>query len=110
MLQLVGAAPTTSELSTILLPTKVRLILEVLRYAPAHTSVHDGFGCTRCWKLDPCFGAVQSVVLHKIFGGVFFNTLRPRQNGRHFPDDILKCIFLNESVRLSIKISLNIVP
>ena len=27
----VGAAPTTSELSTILLPTKVRLILEVLR-------------------------------------------------------------------------------
>ena len=27
-----GGAPTTSELSTILLPTKVRLILEVLRY------------------------------------------------------------------------------
>ena len=26
-----GDAPTTSELSTILLPTKVRLILEVLR-------------------------------------------------------------------------------
>ena len=23
------------------------------------------------------------------------NTLRPKQNGRHFPDDILKCIFLN---------------
>ena len=28
----IGDAPTTSELSTILLPTKVRLILEVLRY------------------------------------------------------------------------------
>ena len=27
-----GDAPTTSELSTILLPTKVRLILEILRY------------------------------------------------------------------------------
>ena len=27
-----GDAPTTSEWSTILLPTKVRLILEVLRY------------------------------------------------------------------------------
>ena len=27
-----GDAPTTSELSTILLPTNVRLILEVLRY------------------------------------------------------------------------------
>ena len=25
------------------------------------------------------------------------NTLRPRQNGRHFPDDILKWIFLNEN-------------
>ena len=29
-----GDAPTTSELSTILLPTKVRLILEVLRLMP----------------------------------------------------------------------------
>ena len=27
-------------------------------------------------------------------------TLRPRQNGRHFSDDILKCIFLNENVWL----------
>ena len=35
-----------------------------------------------------------------------FNTLRPRQNGRHFPDDIFKCIFLNESVWISINISL----
>ena len=25
-----------------------------------------------------------------------FNTLRPRKNGRHFPDGIFKCIFLNE--------------
>ena len=37
-------------------------------------------------------------------------TLRPRQNGRQFPDDILKCILLNENVRISIKISLNFVP
>ena len=26
------------------------------------------------------------------------NTLRPRQDGRQFPDDIFKCIFLNENV------------
>ena len=32
-----------------------------------------------------------------------FNTLRQRQNGRHFPDDNFKRIFLNENVRLSIK-------
>ena len=39
-----------------------------------------------------------------------FNTLRPRQNGRHFPDDMFKCIFLNENVLISIKISLKFVP
>ena len=38
------------------------------------------------------------------------NTLRPSQNGRHFPDDIFKCIFLNENVWISIRISLNFVP
>ena len=38
------------------------------------------------------------------------NTLGPRQNGRHFADDIFKCIFLNENVWISIKISLQFVP
>ena len=38
------------------------------------------------------------------------NTLRPGQNGRHFPDDIFKCIFLNESEWISIRISLIFVP
>ena len=38
------------------------------------------------------------------------NTLRPRQNGRHFADDIFKCIFLNENVSFPIKISLKFVP
>ena len=38
------------------------------------------------------------------------NTLRLRQNGRHFPDDIFKCIFLNENVCLSIKNSLKLDP
>ena len=37
------------------------------------------------------------------------NTLRPRQNGRRFPD-IFKCNFLNEDVWISIKISLKFVP
>ena len=39
-----------------------------------------------------------------------FNTLRPRQNGCQFPDDIFKCIFLNENVWILIKISLMFVP
>ena len=38
------------------------------------------------------------------------NSLRPRQNGRHFADDTFKRIFLNENVGISIKISLKFVP
>ena len=38
------------------------------------------------------------------------NTLRPRQNGRLFADDTFNRIFLNENVRISIKISLKFVP
>ena len=37
------------------------------------------------------------------------NTLMPRQNDNYFVGDILKC-FLNENARLSIKISMDIVP
>ena len=39
-----------------------------------------------------------------------FNTLRPRQNGRHLADDIFKRIFLNENVAIVIKISLKFAP
>ena len=38
------------------------------------------------------------------------NTLRPRQNGRHFVDDTFKYIFLNENVIILVKISLKFVP
>ena len=38
------------------------------------------------------------------------NTLRSIQNGRHFADDIFKCIFLNENIWFPIKISLKSVP
>ena len=41
---------------------------------------------------------------------LIFNTLRPRQNGRRFPDDIFKYIFLNENVWISLKISLKFIP
>ena len=39
-----------------------------------------------------------------------YNTLRPRQNGRHFADDILKCIFLMKIFLIPIGISLKFVP
>ena len=37
------------------------------------------------------------------------NSLRPRQNRRHFADDILKCVFLNENEWISLRISLKFV-
>ena len=38
------------------------------------------------------------------------NSLRPRQNRRHFADDIFKYIFMNDNVWILIKISLKFVP
>ena len=45
-----------------------------------------------------------------VTGPRWVNTLRPRQNGPHYTDDIFKSIFLNEYVWIPIKISLRIVP
>ena len=38
------------------------------------------------------------------------NSLRPRQNRRHFADDTFKCNFLNENVWIPLKIPLKFVP
>ena len=36
-------------------------------------------------------------------------TVRPRQDGHHFADDIFKCIFVIENVRISLKFSMKFV-
>ena len=48
----------------------------------------------------------QFVIKHHIC----VNSLRPRQNRRHFTEDVFKCNFLNENVWIPIKISLKFVP
>ena len=53
---------------------------------------------------------VSNILIHSSWHGVGINKLRPRQNGRHFTDDIFKCIFLNENVWITIKISMKFVP
>ena len=59
------------------------------------------------WPVDsPHKGPVS----HNAIMSCALNTLRPRQNGHHFTDDIFKRIFLNENVRIPIKISLKFVP
>ena len=55
-------------------------------------------------------GQCCEVLLFVVAGMKYFNTLRPRQNGRCFADDIFKRISLNENARISIKISLKFVP
>ena len=46
----------------------------------------------------------------RVICSIMFNILRPRQNGRCFLNDTFKHIFLNENVRILIKISLKFVP
>ena len=56
----------------------------------------------QCWpRSKPPYGVIRSQ---------WVNTLRLRQNGCHFPDNIFKCFFLKENVWISIKISLKFVP
>ena len=58
-----------------------------------------------------CFIARLSVRQETCCRSVYsINTLRPRRNGRHFPDDIFKRIFLNENIWIPIEISLKFVP
>ena len=65
-----------------------------------HDRLHD-------WVRGNCF-LFQSKWVVAV--QIDINILRPRQNGRHFADDIFKCIFLNENIWIPVKISLKYVP
>ena len=70
---------------------------------------------SHCPAYTLSIGSIISIVLWSRWWPVaaiteVVNTLRPKQNGRHFGDDTFKRIFLNENVRISIKISLKFVP
>ena len=69
------------------------------------------FYCLKVLYIDSNFTNVCCCRLHIIIGyGDCIMTLWLKQNARHFPDDIFICIFVNENVKISIKISLNFVP
>ena len=59
---------------------------------------------TLCHLVRPVYN------IRKTPGLLGFNTLRPRQDGRLFPDDIFKSIFFNENVQILIKISPTFIP
>ena len=60
-----------------------------------------------CWPVavKSCYMWCASFIIAQSL-----NTLRPRQNGRHFADDTFKRIPMNENVRVSTNISLKFVP
>ena len=61
------------------------------------------------WDQNPLIMANHTTFyfLHTLAG---VNTLRPRQDGPHFPDDNFKWIFLNENEWISVKMLLKFVP
>ena len=63
----------------------------------------SGTNILRCFDVLSRFGLSYQMLS-------LFNTLRPRQNGRHFPDAISKCIFLNENAWIPTETSLKFVP
>ena len=101
----------------------------IILYEPGfHVLARQGQGC---WEMYKCYTIIQTsldidallsrqIGIHPyqhvkmgFYDGWFHgvpNTLRPRRNWRHFADDILKWIFLNENVWIPIKISLKFVP
>ena len=58
-------------------------------------------------KASHCWHFVRGIHQWQVYS---LNSLRPRQNGRHFADDTFNRIFLNENVWIPIKISLKFVP
>ena len=73
------------------------------------TSAWTGARLMRSWRsLAPSMDAVCLGQWWKY--SISLNTLRPRQNGRHFADSILKYNFLNENRWILKKISLIYVP
>ena len=70
---------------------------------------YQSHSVTICLKLLLISSAYRFSIFHVVINQ-HIDTLRPRQNGRHFADDIFKCILLNENFLILNKISLKYVP
>ena len=68
--------------------------------------------CQMTYDLSICMKILQITKPKPFphFPGCIVNSLRPKQNRRHFADDIFKCIFLNENEWISLRISLKFIP
>ena len=108
---------TMQERATVLDFTKPAITYTVSLYAE-HKTLHNGNGVSRrtTWVSLCCAVHVTDLNVNFYFQFLWpchflidespsnLNN-RPRQNGRHFVDDTFKRIFLNENIRIAIKIS-----
>ena len=84
--------------------------------------VYFQFPCVSWWLANLYFWFAVDWIMgcpckaqHRVFttnpcSGWPINTLRPKQDGRHFADDMFTCSFFNENVWIPIKFSLKFVP
>ena len=84
--------------------TSVATVLNTTLVCPAVS------GLIRLWISSWKYQLISFVTGTISYYQMGVNTLRPRQNRRHFPNNIFRCIFMNQNVWISIKISLKFVP
>ena len=91
-------------------------VLSIYLYIYIHFHHYILYHCTLSWvwilKCQMICNAIEQryFLLYSLSFIYYLNTLRPRQNEQLFADDIFKCIFFNENVIISIKISLKFIP
>ena len=72
---------------------------------------HMGVGATQSINLSiACSNACSGYQQHHKSSKHRINSSSARQNGRHFADDIFRCIFVNDNVGILNKTSLKFVP
>ena len=94
-------------MSLMILKTDLNVLLRTLLYAETMHGFWN-FPTTRSSRTCPS-ETVNDEGYSVTCQALAINTSRPRQNGL-FADDTFKHIFLNENIRISIKISLKFVP
>ena len=73
-------------------------------------SVHETYFHCWCKSLLHWQIICGDNVISACYTDVAVNTMRPRKNGCHFPDNIFRCVFFYESWCILIEISLKFLP
>ena len=98
---------SASQLETALLCNTVSHWLGASLESALRTSLTSKTGSCCVSRLCPAWMRHHQPSLNEATK-ILLNTFRQRQNGPHFPDYIIKCIFLNENVWIPIKIHWNL--